>query len=115
MKEFIYPLDEWLKAGLRPSSHYPVNAPGASNLFNFVVREHGLEPFTAPTGITTGLTFSWPFQQVFIGYKYRILADSTNIYQLNSSWTKTLKVTASSAGYAWDFVDFGDHFVKIFY
>ena len=113
MKEFDFPITTHLGKGLRPYRSNTRNSDWATECYNAKPSEQGLIPFEPLTDRMVSVVYAHPFPQVFIGYKYRLLADSATIYELNGAWAKTSKLTSLSTDDIWDFIDFGDYWVLL--
>lgn len=112
MKEFELPINE-LNKGLRPYQGSKRNTGFMDTLINAKCAQADLIPFEPITDRSIDVTVSHPFPQIFIGSVFRILATSTIIYDVNTSWAKTSKLTSLSTDDIWDFMDFGDYLVLL--
>jgi len=113
MKEFDFPIAMKLGSGLRPYRSNTRNSDWPITVFNVKASELGLVPFEPVTDRMVDITYSHPFPQLFIGYQFRLLADSAKIYTLDGSWAKTLRQSGLSTDDIWDFMDFGDYWVLL--
>jgi len=113
MREFEFPIEDQIKAGIKPYRKTQRNVAGLETLINAKCGKEGLVPFESINDRRIGVTPSWPFPQLFVGGVYRLLADSATVYEISSTWTKTSKLTSLSTDDIWDFIDFGDYWVLL--
>ena len=108
MREFEAVFDKGLTQGLRSEDIEPVREPKLVTLKNLRPNEFGLQPVEALT-YPFGAVFAFPFPQMFLLRELRVMATETAIYECNSSWVPTLKLSGLVAGGMWQVADFGDY------
>ena len=108
MREFEAVFDKGLTQGLRSEDIEPVKEPKLVTLKNLRPNEFGLQPVEALT-YPFGAVFAFPFPQMFLLRELRVMATETAIYECNSSWVPTLKLSGLVAGGMWQVADFGDY------
>lgn len=111
MKEFDVTFDKGLTKGLRQFTSGQRNSLGLTTLRNAKPSETGLIPYEPLTDRDIATTVTHPKPQLFIGEKYRILADQGTIYEISDAWAKTSKLSGLSTDDVWDMADFRDYFV----
>lgn len=112
MREYEHNFMEGLQKGLRTHHDNPANEQALVECYNTKPSPNGLVPYDPITDPLTGAVVDWPFPQLFIGSKFRILATDTKIYELASDWSATEKIDTTESG-AWDFIDFGSYFILV--
>ena len=108
MREFESVFDKGLLQGLRSESIEPVKDQRLVTLKNLRPHEFGLRPIEALTYPFTEV-FAFPFPQMFLLRELRIMATETAIYECDSSWSPTIKLSGLVAGDVWQVADFGDY------
>lgn len=107
MKEIVYPINEIIGKGLRPSKSNPRNKPYLVESIGAVPRDGVLQALDQLTRIdTSGLgALSFPYPQLFVLTKCIIVCTPTAIYEL-SGVTLTSKIDSLTVGTTWSVVDF---------
>lgn len=108
MREYEGVFEEGLRQGLRSETIEPADKQKLVKLKNLRPNEFGLEPVVAIT-YPFDTEFSWPFPQMFLCRELRIMATETAIYECDSSWDPTVKLSGLTAGGIWHMADFGDY------
>jgi hypothetical protein len=138
MKEFDFSFIEGLKKGLRSDRSNPRNSEALVECYNMKPLEKGLRPFVPLSNPFSALvllhedsgdvlledggtvllesgefdSIDWPFPQLFIGMRRRILCTRTRVYELDSNWNPILRVEVTSGG-RWDLIDYGTYVVLV--
>ena len=114
MKEFNFPYNEGLHVGLLPNDRFRRNIPGLLECYNMKVDESGLVPYVAIIDPLTGApTYSWPYPQLFDTTIGIFAASETGIYEADSGYNLTAKITSLPVGDIWHMADFYDYQVWV--
>ena len=108
MREFESSFDKGLMQGLRSDDVEPPKEQRLVELKNLRSTEFGLKPIESITYPFTEI-FAWPFPQMFCLRELRIMATETAIYECDSSWSPTIKLSGLTQGDVWQVADFGDY------
>lgn len=107
MKEFEKRFDSEDINGLRVSSNMPRDSMKLAQCFNTIPTEYGLESYDPVINpLITTVTFNWPFPQIFMGKRRRIVMDKDKVYSINFDWSLTLELDLSAyytANPTWDY------------
>ena len=107
MREFESVFDKGLLQGLRSESIEPVKDQRLVTLKNLRPHEFGLRPIEAMTYPFADV-FAFPYPQMFLLRELRVMATETAVYECDSSWSPTLKLSGLVLGDVWQVADFGD-------
>lgn len=94
-----------LARGLRRTASNPRDSFGMINLSSLIGKDSVLQTIPELSAlITTEITDSFPYPQLFVLANYILICDSTKIYEYDGSLN--LKYTVAEAGLTWKVVDY---------
>lgn len=100
-------LSEHLGKGLRIYPEIGRREGWPKKCYNFIVETGGLVPYKNIEKLFEGLTFDWPFPQIFWNAKYNIMAEKDAIHLVDGSYDITSTQIVSPGG-SWEIVDYQD-------
>jgi len=107
MKEFPQKIE--IANGLRMDENSPPDSGGLVRCINLRPTKLGLEAIISPVeNISTEI--DWPFPTLYIGKKHNYLATTEKIYEVESDWSLTEKISVSTTT-PWKVVDFFDYVI----
>ena len=108
MREFEAVFDKGLLTGLRSDAVEPEKEQRLVTLKNLRPSEFGLKPIESITNPFVEV-FAFPFPQMFLLRELRLMATETAIYECDSAWSPTIKLSGLIAGGIWQVADFGEY------